>query len=95
MAWPRWLLVAGFLAAFWLGTVISAPSVSPASQRQGVLSDPTPNIGATIDYGSVRGGDKDCGDFSSRAQAQAFFRTQGAGDPHRLDADSDGVTCER
>ena len=38
--------------------------------------------------------DKDCADFSSHAQAQAFFDSQGPGDPHRLDGDGDGVACE-
>lgn len=40
--------------------------------------------------------DKDCPDFSSQAQAQAFFQVNGGPgvDPHRLDADDDGVACE-
>jgi Excalibur calcium-binding domain len=96
MALPRWILVVGLFAAFWLGTVLSTPSVSPANQRQGFLSDPTPNIGASAtDYGSVPADDKDCRDFSSHAQAQAFFEAQGGDDPHRLDGDGDLVACEQ
>jgi hypothetical protein len=40
--------------------------------------------------------DKDCGDFPSRAAAQAFFVANGGpgSDPHRLDADDDGQACE-
>ena len=38
--------------------------------------------------------DKDCSDFSTQAEAQRFFDTHGPGDPHRLDADGDGVACE-
>jgi len=38
--------------------------------------------------------DRDCGDFASQAAAQNFFLDAGAGDPHRLDADGDGVACE-
>ena len=38
--------------------------------------------------------DKDCSDFSTHAQAQAFFEAQGPGDPHRLDRDRDGSACE-
>jgi hypothetical protein len=38
--------------------------------------------------------DKDCSDFSTRAQAQVFFLAQGASDPHRLDGDHDGLACE-
>ena len=42
-----------------------------------------------------RGPDRDCGDFSTQAEAQAFFEAAGPGDPHRLDGDGDGVVCER
>jgi Excalibur calcium-binding domain len=38
--------------------------------------------------------DRDCRDFSTHAQAQAFFQSQGPGDPHRLDRDGDGMACE-
>ena len=40
------------------------------------------------------GEDKDCGDFGSQAEAQAFFEAAGPGDPHRLDGEGDGVACE-
>jgi endonuclease YncB( thermonuclease family) len=40
--------------------------------------------------------DRDCSDFSSQAAAQEFFVAAGgpASDPHRLDADGDGIACE-
>jgi micrococcal nuclease len=42
------------------------------------------------------GPDRGCGDFSTWAQAQAFYTASGGptDDPHRLDGDSDGVPCE-
>lgn len=42
------------------------------------------------------GPDRDCGDFRTQAEAQAFFEAAGgpARDPHRLDSDNDGVVCE-
>lgn len=42
------------------------------------------------------GPDRNCGDFSSAAEANAFFKAAGgpAKDPHRLDADHDGIPCE-
>jgi len=42
------------------------------------------------------GEDRDCGDFSTQAEAQAFFEAAGGpgSDPHRLDSDGDGVVCE-
>lgn len=39
-------------------------------------------------------GDRDCSDFSSHAEAQAFFEDAGPGDPHGLDRDGDGEACE-
>jgi micrococcal nuclease len=42
------------------------------------------------------GPDRDCGDFDTQAEAQAFYEAAGAGDPHRLDGgDNDGRVCER
>lgn len=40
--------------------------------------------------------DKDCSDFSSWRQAQNFYKKHGGPryDPHRLDADHDGIACE-
>jgi Excalibur calcium-binding domain len=40
------------------------------------------------------GGDLDCADFSSWRGAQDAFLNSGSGDPHRLDADNDGIACE-
>ena len=42
------------------------------------------------------GGDRDCGDFASWAEAQAFYEESGgpASDPHSLDPDRDGIACE-
>ncbi len=39
-------------------------------------------------------GDLDCKDFSSWREAQAFYESQGPGDPHDLDRDRDGIACE-
>lgn len=38
--------------------------------------------------------DRDCGDFVSQAEAQAFFEAAGPDDPHRLDSDGDLYVCE-
>jgi micrococcal nuclease len=42
----------------------------------------------------TNGADRDCSDFSTRAEAQSFFEAAGPGDPHRLDADGDRLACE-
>lgn len=41
-------------------------------------------------------GDKDCSDFPTQAAAQKFYKKHGGPkrDPHRLDADHDGIACE-
>lgn len=41
--------------------------------------------------------DRDCGDFATQQEAQAFFLAAGgpARDPHRLDGDNDGIACEK
>jgi Excalibur calcium-binding domain len=40
--------------------------------------------------------DKDCSDFNTWRQAQNFYKRHGGPkyDPHRLDADRDGIACE-
>jgi hypothetical protein len=39
--------------------------------------------------------DRDCSDFNTQAQAQHFFKKHNPKrDPHRLDADHDGIACE-
>ncbi|MFS3128092.1 thermonuclease family protein [Nocardioides sp. Bht2] len=40
--------------------------------------------------------DRDCGDFANQRDAQIFFLNAGGphSDPHRLDADGDGVACD-
>ena len=47
------------------------------------------------DAAAVR--DKDCADFTTQKKAQRFFLKQGGPrlDPHRLDADRDGIACEK
>ena len=54
---------------------------------------PFPETGSSPRY-DPQGADRDCGDFLSQAEAQTFFNAAGAGDPHRLDGDGDGVACE-
>jgi hypothetical protein len=44
----------------------------------------------------VSAGDKDCSDFDTWREAQKFYKRHGGPDrdPHRLDADRDGIACE-
>ena len=52
--------------------------------------------GGIADGAAAGGPDRDCSDFDTQAEAQAFFEQAGgpARDPHRLDGDGDGKACE-
>ncbi len=57
----------------------------------------TPSLKPDTDYTTARSasmGDRDCSDFSTQRAAQAFFNSEGPGDPHGLDRDGDGRVCE-
>ena len=71
---------------------VTADRARPVQQAQSSATD-APSSAASLPY-DPSGPDKNCGDFSSQNEAQAFFEAAGAGDPHRLDANGDGVACE-
>ena len=54
-----------------------------------------PDTGYSGPY-DPQGPDRDCSDFKTQAEAQAFYEAAGGPekDPHRLDPDKDGVACE-
>jgi len=54
-----------------------------------------PPADATLPY-DPSGPDRDCADFSSQEEAQAFYEAAGGPqeDPHRLDSDGNGIACE-
>lgn len=56
-------------------------------------STPTPTGGLRYD---PLGPDRDCGDFDTWQEAQAFYEAAGGPekDPHRLDRDGNGIACE-
>ncbi|WP_157888207.1 thermonuclease family protein [Bacillus marinisedimentorum] len=59
-------------------------------------SDSSTNTNTGLRY-DPDGPDRDCGDFSTQREAQAFYEAAGgpAADPHRLDGrDGDGIVCE-
>lgn len=57
-----------------------------------VSAVPTPTTAPTSETFE----DRNCSDFSTWQEAQAFFESEGGpdSDPHRLDRDKDGVVCE-
>lgn len=74
------------------------PTPSKYDSSIGRISQPA--IERTDDPETTRSyedyGDRDCGDFSSQAEAQEFFEESGGPDDdyHNLDRDGDGVVCE-
>ncbi len=68
------------------------PGSNSGSPRQRSV---TPGVSPTPRY-SPDGPDRDCGDFDTHEEAQAFFLAAGGPgrDPHRLDGDNDGSACE-
>ena len=52
-------------------------------------------VAVSRDAAAIR--DKDCADFTTQKKAQRFYVKQGGPqqDPHRLDADRDGIACEK
>ena len=72
-----------------LGTALAAPAPEQP------MDDPISAPGSSLPYDPF-GPDRDCGDFTSQAEAQRFFEAAGGpeSDPHRLDSEGDGVACE-
>ena len=73
--------------------IAPVPPPVPASQQPPAApSQPAP----TSSRYDPAGPDRDCSDFTTQTEAQAFFVAAGgpASDPHRLDRDGDGVVCE-
>jgi hypothetical protein len=68
--------------------VALALSIHPAQAQSDAAPgfDPSPYLGQGDAY--------NCGDFRSQAQAQAVLRADPS-DPNGLDADRDGIACER
>jgi hypothetical protein len=76
-----------------IGTDVPAESadISPAPSPQ----PPSPSAGYTGPY-DPHGPDRNCSDFATHAEAQAFYEAAGGPtqDPHHLDSDRNGVACE-
>jgi hypothetical protein len=72
------------------GESLQVHTTSPAT-----LEIATVQTSAALRYDPF-GPDRDCGDFDTHGEAQAFFIATGGPerDPHRLDTDSNGVACQ-
>jgi micrococcal nuclease len=77
------------------GVALTPSDATTPSTSQPATSIKTSTSGSNSQSGrTAPAGDRDCADFATHAEAQSFFVKAGAGDPHNLDRDSDGVACE-
>lgn len=70
-------------------------SLEPRTQASGSDEPAGSSQGYTGPYDPA-GPDRNCGDFETQAEAQAFYEAAGGpqSDPHRLDRDGNGIACE-
>lgn len=61
---------------------------------RGELAASNPNRGDSEEQHDPEEADRNCSDFDTQAEAQAFFDAAGPGDPHRLDSNNDDTPCE-
>ncbi|MSU74596.1 excalibur calcium-binding domain-containing protein [Candidatus Kaiserbacteria bacterium] len=91
------LVGAGAAAALLVGGYMLFNSTENSNSSQGgTVNVRTDNPLETRTSLPTGGSDKDCTDFSTHTQAQAFFMANGgpSSDPHNLDRDGDGTACE-
>ena len=79
--------------------VAVAPTPTPASQAPTATPrepTPTPVSGTSGTEYDPDGPDRNCSDFDTWAEAQAFYVASGGpeSDPHGLDRDGNGIACE-
>ena len=87
--------VGGIAGSALTSSIANQPSDSDADYATPIREVPSRIEAKTQGYStSAPVGDRDCGDFSTHDEAQAFFQKQGPGDPHNLDRDADGIACE-
>ena len=80
------------------GTPSATPAATPASGTPTSTPEtaPTPGTPTATPTPRTASPDRNCSDFDTWAEAQAFYEAEGGPetDPHRLDHDGDGIACE-
>jgi len=76
-------------------TPAATPTATPTPTPPGTAVSPTPTS-TVFSTATPSVPDRNCSDFDTWAEAQAFFESEGGpeSDPHRLDNDGDGIACE-
>lgn len=98
----KWILaiiaaaIIGGVTVNWIGGNKPSSNREPSPKPQ--VTTPATISGSATDSAtqkySCSGPDRDCSDFATQKEAQAFFESCGPEDTHRLDGDSDGTVCE-
>ena len=70
------------------------PTPQPTPPPTPQPTPPPPPTPPPLPPCALNGGDCQCADFASRAEAQAFYERFLPADPHALDGDHDGRACE-
>lgn len=85
------MLAVSFASLIGCSSAIQPPPTEPPPSSSNVF------LGAPGVTRNPQGLDLDCADFASQDEAQDFFEASGGvnKDPHQLDADNDGIACER
>lgn len=79
-----------------IGGLIDEAEAVKYAKTVGIEANQPVSLGDYTGPYDPRGEDRNCGDFSTHAEAQAFYEAAGGPgvDPHELDRDGDGVVCE-
>lgn len=89
-------IVGSLLLATQIPGLVSQPTQKPEVQESssGDIYERTDDYSTERPYDET--GDRDCADFDSQEEAQAFFEDEGGptDDFHNLDRDGDGYVCE-
>lgn len=86
------------IAGFAVATValFAAPDIASTLGRSTRLAAVAPPVTANARSAEQAKAIRiNCSDFDNQAEAQAFLAAHTVSDPHRLDADRDGLVCEQ
>jgi hypothetical protein len=85
------------IAGFAVATValFAAPDMASTIGRSTRLAAAVPPVSHSTRAEAPKAARISCSDFDNQAEAQAFLAAHTVSEPHRLDADKDGLICEQ
>jgi hypothetical protein len=79
------------IGGLWIGLSLTPAATARQQPAPPVVAASTPAPAPATGPATSRFVDKDCSDFRTRREAQAYLLP---GDPHELDRDRDGIACD-